>query len=463
MIQCDLAVVGGGPGGYVAAIRAAQSGGSVVLVERDQLGGVCLNSGCIPTKTLLHTAELYRKLEHAGEIGIRVKGAVLDVPALIAHKNKVVKGLRSGVSGLLKANGVEVVKGDARVTAPGRVAVGPNEIAAQSVILATGGAPGNIRGLETDGETVITSTEALDLERVPERVAVIGAGPLGAEFACLWNAFGAHVTLIEMLANVLPLEDDELTKKLAVLFKKRGIDVRTKTTVANIDSSRKGVRLELDGPKQEAVDVDLVLVGVGRSFNTEVVAQTPGLGVKLSENGAIQADERMETNIPGLYAIGDVVGKTLLAHGASAEGIVAAGNALGHKKTMDYDVVPACSFTVPELARVGMTEKEAREAGVDVKVGRFPYAAVGRARAMGETDGMVKIVGDAATDQVLGVHILGASAGELIAAAALAIRLEATVDDIAHTIHTHPTLAETVMGAAEDYFGTAIHTAPRKP
>jgi dihydrolipoamide dehydrogenase len=461
MRQCDVVVLGAGPGGYVAAIRAAQLGAKVTVVERDALGGVCLNWGCIPTKTLIHTAELYRKLQHADEYGLKVKGATVDMKALIARKNDVVKKNTSGIRALFKGHGIDVVKANAEVVAPGRVRAGGEQIHARSIIVATGSSPGEIPGLDVDGERVITSTEALDMTKVPKRVLVIGAGALGAEFACIWNALGAEVHLVEMMPNVLPLEDEELTKRLASIFKKRGINVHTKTMVKELDTSKKGVHVQLAGPKAGSLEVDLVLVGIGRWFNSEAVADSR-LGVKLSDNGQILVNDRMATSVPGVYAIGDVTGKTMLAHGASAEGLVAAANALGDDKKMDYRVVPTCNFTTPEVASVGMTEKEAVEAGIDVKVGRFSFMASGRAHTLGETEGMVKIVGDAATDEVVGVHVMGAEAGELIASGALAMSMEATVDEVAHTIHTHPTLSETIMEAAENYLGLGIHTPPKK-
>ena len=463
MLECDVGVIGAGPGGYVAAIRAAQLGASVVVVEREELGGVCLNWGCIPTKTLIYTAELYRKLQHAADLGLAVDGVKVDMKALLKRKNAVVRRNKSGIVSLFKSYGIEVVKVEARVTGPGRIAAGKQEIAAKSIVLATGSSPGQIPGLETDGKRIITSTEALELETVPKRVLVIGAGAVGAEFACLWNALGAEVTLVEMLPRVLPIEDEELSKLLAKSLKKRKVDVRTDTVVAKLDRTKKGVHAEFDGAKKSPVDVDLVLVGIGRKHHSEAVTATPDLGVETGEHGAVLVDDRMETAAKGIYAVGDVVGKTMLAHGASAEGLVAAANATGGNRRMDYRVVPSCTFTSPEVASVGRTEAQAREAGVDVKTGRFNFAASGRAATMNEMEGMVKIVGDAATDEVLGVHIMGPEAGELIASAAVAMTMEATVEEIAHTIHTHPTLSEAVMEAAEDYFGMGVHTPSKQP
>ncbi len=462
MLSCDVVVIGAGPGGYVAAIRAAQRGAKTVVVERWELGGVCLNIGCIPTKTLIHSAQLYRKIQHGSDFGIEVSDLKLNVAALLKHKDGVIRRNKAGIEALFKSNGIQVVKGDARVTAPGVVKVGAEEIRAKKIIVAAGGAPARIPGLETNGETIIGSKEALSLQEMPKRVAVIGAGALGAEFACIWNAFGSQVTLIELLPTVLPKEDEELTAKMAAGFKKRGIDVRVGTQVAKMDTTKDGLRLELQGEKAGAIEVDKVLVGIGMKCNSEVVTETPGLGIKVNRRGGIEVNERMETSVPGIYAVGDIVDKTWLAHGASTEGIVAAENATGGNRKMDYRVLPACNFTSPEVASVGMTEKKAKESGIDVKVGRFQYVASGRAQAMGETEGMVKIIGDAATDEVVGVHIMGAEAGELIAAAVLAMSMEATVEEIVHTIHTHPTLAETIMEAAEDYFGMGIHTPAKK-
>lgn len=462
MKHCDVAVIGTGPGGYVAAIRAAQLGGRVIAIEREELGGVCLNWGCIPTKTLIHTAHLYHKLQNAERFGLDVSGLGVNLKGLVKRKNEVVKSNKAGIRNLFKAHGIELVKGTAKVTGPHTIEVGDRQIEANAIIVATGSSPAQLPGLETDGKRVITSTEALELEELPKTAVIVGAGAIGAEFASMWNTFGVHVTLVELLPRVLPNDDEEISQRMGDLFKKRTIDVRTETTVKKLTVGKKGVHVEFDGSKTDAVDADLVLVGIGRRYHSEVVSETPGLGVELGQRGRIAVNEHMETTVPSIYAIGDVVGKTMLAHGASSEGLVAAANAMGGRKTMDYRVVPACTFTSPEVASVGLTETKAQAAGIQTKVGRFNLMASGRAHTMGETDGMVKIVGDAKTGQVIGVHIMGPEAGELIAAAALAIRLEATVEDIAHTIHTHPTLAETVMEAAESYYGVGIHTPPSR-
>jgi dihydrolipoamide dehydrogenase len=462
MRQYDVAVIGSGPGGYVAAIRAAQRGAKVIVAERKNLGGVCLNVGCIPTKTLIRSAELFRTIQHADEFGLKVDKVAIDLPAIIARKNKVVGINTGGIDGLFKGNKIDVVVGEASIPAPGRIVVNGEEIGATKIIIATGGRPAVLKGLEFNGTTVIGSTEALNMTTVPERVAVIGAGALGAEFACIWNAFGAKVTLIEMMPNVLPKSDDELTKRLPQLWKKRGMDVRTGTKVAKLEHLKKGVKLTLEGDTPGEIEVDVVLVGIGLACNSEIVAANPKLGIQLGKRGGIIVNEKMETAAAGIYAIGDVIDRTWLAHGASHEGIVAATNATGGNKKVDYRVLPACNFTSPEVASVGLTEKEAKDKGINVKVGRFAFMANGRAHALGETEGMVKIVGDAATDEILGVHISGPEAGELIAVAALAMSMEATVEEIVHTIHTHPTLSEAILEAAEDYYGMGIHSKPKK-
>ena len=462
MKNYDVVVIGAGPGGYVAAIRAAQRGAKTAVVERTYLGGVCLNVGCIPTKTLIHTAELYHKLQQADEFGLLVKDVKLDLKRLLKRKDKVVGINTGGIEALFKANGIDVITGEATIPAPGMVHVGKEKLQAKNIIIATGGRPAVLPGLAFDGKVVIGSTDALKMTRVPKRVAVIGAGALGAEFACIWNAFGATVTLIEMMPTVLPRSDEEVSKQIERIFKKKGMDVRTGTKVAKLDRSKSGAKLQLEGKHAGVVEADVVLVAIGLQCNSELVADNPKLGIKLNKRGGIHVNERMETDVPGIYAVGDVTDRTWLAHGASSEGIVAATNCTGGSKTMDYRVLPACNFTSPELASVGLTEKEANEKGYTVKTGRFMFAGNGRAHTIGSTDGMVKIVGDAATDEILGVHILGPEAGEMIATAALAMSMEATVAEIVNTIHTHPTLSEVMLEAAEDYYGMAIHARPSK-
>lgn len=461
MHSCDVCVIGTGPGGYVAAIRAAQRGASVIVAEREEIGGVCLNWGCIPTKTWIYSAELFRKIQHAKDYGLKVEGASVDMKALIKRKNTVVRRNKGGISALFKAHGIQVIQGDARVMGAGQVRIGEEEVQAKAIIVASGSSPAQLPGLETDGKNIITSTEALELEAIPKRVLIVGAGAIGSEFACIWNAFGAEVTIVEMLDRLVPNEDREICEALAKSFKARKIEHHLETTVKAMEVKGGKVHVTLEGKGAGETEVDKVLIGIGRHYHSECVTQTDGLGVKTDDRGRIQVNARMETSVAGIYAIGDVTGKTMLAHGASAEGLVAAANATGGNETMDYRVLPACTFTSPEVASVGMTEQQVRDAGIAVKTGRFPFVASGRAATMNAAEGLVKIVADETTDEVLGVHIIGPEAGELIAEAAVAMKMEATVEEIAHTIHTHPTLAESVMEAAEDYFGLGIHTPPK--
>lgn len=457
----DVVVVGAGPGGYVAAIRAAQRGASVAVIERSELGGVCLNVGCIPTKTLIYSAELYHRMQDAASFGLAADNVRHDMKALVERKNKVIALNTGGIAGLFKAHNIAHISGEARIIGPGQIRMGDDIIQGRNILIATGGRPARLPGLETNGRNIIGSTEALELTALPERIAVIGAGPIGAEFACIWNNLGAQVSLIEILPRVLPNDDSEISKRMGAVFKKSGIDVRTATKVAKMEDRGETVHLTLEGEKAGELEVDLVLVAIGFECNSEVVEVSASFGVELGPRGAIVVNNRMETSVKGIYAIGDVINKTWLAHGASAEGIVAATNMTGGDKRMDYRVVPRCTFTSPEVAAVGLTEDQAKAEGYEVKTGKFLFSALGRAHAMGATEGMVKLVADAKTDELLGVHIMGHEAGELIAAAALAIKLEATVEELAETIHTHPTLSEAMMEAAEDYYGMGIHTRPK--
>ncbi len=487
----DLVVVGGGPGGYPAAIRAAQLGLRTALVEKERPGGVCLNWGCIPTKAMLRSAEVLETMQHSAEYGVLADNVRLDYSAVLKRKERVVKTLTDGVASLLKANGVTVLNGHARFVGPttvevvavGEAPLGPGgplynappapdgrpqaRLEGRNLILATGSTPVllPIPGIDLPG--VVTSDGAFLLPEVPRRIVIIGASAVGAEWATMFHAFGAEVTMVELLATLIPAEDEDMGKALARSFTRRGIKVQTARTVSEIaptDESRVGGPLRVtitdpDGQHPTQVETDVVLVGVGRRPNTAGL-DLERTGVATDQRGWVQVDDRLRTNVPGLSAIGDLTGKVLLAHVASHQGLVAAGVLAGHDERMNYKAVPAATFTHPEVASVGLTEAAAREAGHDVVVGRFPFTALGRAQTYGATEGLVKVVAESRYGEVLGVHIIGPSASDLIPEGVLAMQLEATLDDIAATIHAHPTLGESTMEATMAALGLPIHIPP---
>ena len=493
----DLVVVGGGPGGYPAAIRAAQLGLRTALVEKERVGGVCLNWGCIPTKAMLRSAEVLETMQHSAEYGVLADNVRLDYSAVLRRKERVVKTLTDGVASLLKANGVTVVDGHAQFVGPKTVEVvgvgeaplgdgGPRynappagdgrplaRLEGRNLIVATGSTPLllPIPGIDLPG--VVTSDGAFLLGEVPRRIVIIGASAVGAEWASMFAAFGADVTMVELLATPIPAEDEDLGKALARSFARRGIKVQTRRTVSEIAPAAKGRGRGKDGPlrvtitdpdgqRPTQVDTDVVLVGVGRRPNTGGL-DLERAGVATDQRGWVEVDDRLRTNVEGVHAIGDVTGRVLLAHVASHQGLVAAGVIAGHDERMNYRAVPAATFTHPEVASVGLTEAKAREAGHDVVVGRFPFTALGRAQTYGVTDGLVKVVAERKYREVLGVHIIGPSASDLIPEGVLAMHLEATLDDIADTIHAHPTLGESGMEAAMVALGLPVHISrPRR-
>jgi dihydrolipoamide dehydrogenase len=493
----DLVVVGGGPGGYPAAIRAAQLGLKTALVEKERPGGVCLNWGCIPTKAMLRSAEVLETMQHSAEYGVLADNVRLDYSAVVKRKERVTKTLTDGVASLLKANGVTVVNGHARFVGPTAVevvAVGEAPLGAggplynappapdgrpqarlegRSLIVATGSTPVllPIPGIDLPG--VVSSDGAFLLGEVPRRIVIIGASAVGAEWATMFNAFGSEVTMVELLPTLLPAEDEDMGRTLARSFTKRGIKVQTGRTVSEITQvaggkggkgGKRATTLQVtvtdpDGQHPTQVETDVVLVGVGRRPNTDGL-DLERAGVATNARGWVEVDDRLRTNVPGVHAIGDVTGKVLLAHVASHQGLVAAAVLAGHDERIDYRVVPAATFTHPEVASVGLTEAEAAEAGHDVVVGRFPFTALGRAQTYGSTEGLVKVVAEKRYGEVLGVHIIGPSASDLIPEGVLAMHLEATLDDIADTIHAHPTLGESTMEATMVALGLPVHTAP---
>lgn len=462
MADYDVIIIGAGPGGYVSAIRSAQRGAKTAVVEKKYLGGVCLNIGCIPTKTLINTAGLFRKLKKADEFGIHVDNAHLDLNQLKQRKNKVISLNTGGIERLFKSYHIDWIKGEAEISQPGEVIVDGKQITSKNIIIATGGRPIELPILPFDKKQIIDSSQALELTEIPKRIGIIGAGAIGCEFACIWNSFGAEIHLIEMLPHILPKEDEELAKRLESVFKKEGILVYTGSKLREAKVNKDNITLSIEGSKTTEITVDLVLVCVGMRCNSDCIKEPLRSALKINKKGGIAVNNKMETGVPGVYAIGDVIDRTWLAHGASNEGIVAVTNATGGNKRMDYRVLPACTFTFPELASVGLTEARAKEQGLPVKVGKFLFSANGRAHAIGEPEGMVKIIGDARTDEILGVHILGPEAGEMIATASVAMKLESTVEELAETIFTHPTLSEVIMEASEDYYGMSIHSPAKK-
>ncbi len=454
-----VVIIGTGPGGYVGAIRAAQLGLDTAVVEKDELGGTCLNWGCIPTKAWIMTAHLFEQIRRAREFGIDVGEPKINWPVLLERKNKVVKQLTGGVKTLLVGRQVDIHAGAAKLTNPNRIVVTAagktTEITADNVIIATGAYATMPPGFALDGERVITSKEALEMTKQPKRLAVLGGGVVGCEFACFFAALGTQVTLIEMLPRLVPAEDDEIAQLLEREMKKQKIDLNLGTKVDGMKDGPNGsVVLTLAGGK--TVEVDTVLVATGRRPYADGLG-IEALGVARGDRGKIAVNDRLQTSVPGIFAIGDVTDIRQLAHFASAQGKAAAEIIAGHTAQTNWRAVPAATFTIPEIASVGLTEREAKEQGRQVKIGRFPFRAHGRNIADGETTGFVKIVGDAGTDQVLGAHIIGYRASELIHECSLAIAADLNVKDLAQAIHAHPTLMEAIGEAAEDADGLAIH------
>ena len=468
-----IAILGAGPGGYVAAIRAAQLGARVTVIEQQALGGVCLNWGCIPSKALLSVIELGDKLKKAEDLGILLPGPPrYDLARMVARKNKVVASMVKGIATLFNAWKIEVVEGRGRLVDARTIAVtgadgAQRQVQADAILIATGSSWPQLAQFPVDGTTIITSKQALDLESAPPRMIILGAGVEGCECASLFSGLGTQVTMVELQAAVLPLEDDEVSVLMARELKKRGVDVRTGTTIQDAQVRDGVVTAQLkDG---STVDAEVLLVSIGRGFQSRDIG-AEAAGVALGRRGEILVDDRMETNVPGVYAIGDVVGKAMLAHVASAQGKIAVENIMGHPTKIRYEVIPAGIFTLPEIGRVGLTERQARQRAQAacqdpeqaVKVGRFRYAALGKAQATGDITGLFKVIADAATGRLLGAHILGAHAADLIHEAALAMETGATVSQIAHMIHAHPTLAEGFVEAVEDVEGCAIHQMKKK-
>lgn len=449
----DLVVIGAGPGGYVAAIRAAQRGGKVCVIEKDRVGGICLNQGCIPTKALISCLHVLSGIKEASVFGIEVAHYSVNFRRMVDRSREIVQRLRGGIEYLFKQRKITLLKGAGKVIEPTAVEVDGQRVGAKHIIIATGSSPKTLPFLEFDNARFLSSDDILTMDEVPSRLLIVGGGVMGCEFSSIFSQLGSQVTIVELMPQILPAEDEEIAKKLEVHLKKKKIEIFTATTIEKIKREEKKLSVELSNGKK--VEPEKILICVGRTLNSRGLGLEE-LGIEM-EGESIRVNDHLQTNIPTIFAVGDVVGGFLLAHIASYEGTVAAENIFGQDKTTDYRVVPHCIFTDPEIATVGMSEEGAREAGFEVRIGKFPFTAAGKAHAMGETEGFVKIVADATTDEVLGGQIIGHHASDLIAEVALAMKLRAKVSDIADTIHGHPTLAESVMEAAHSVYHQAIH------
>ncbi len=459
-----ITVLGAGPGGYVAAVRAAQLGAEVTVIEESEVGGTCLNWGCIPTKTLIASAEVLHKARNADSYGLDFEGTVSpNIQKIVERKNKVVGTQVKGIRGLFKSWGIRLVEGRGVIVDPRKIQVTSKdgsiqEIETDKIIIATGSKPARIPIFPFDGKRILSSDHAINPDSIPGSLLIIGAGVIGCEFAFIYKEFGADITMVEMMPNAVSTEDHEIAELLERELKKKKIKLLTGTSVEKVDVKEDSVSVQLSNGK--TVEAEKVLVSIGRSVNSKNIG-LENLGIKTGKRGEIVVDGSMQTNIDGIYAVGDVVGGIMLAHLASKEGIAAAENAMGGNSEVNYNVIPAAIFTSPEIGSVGLREKQAVEKGIKYRVGRFQFRALGKAHAMGEIAGLFKIISEQDTDKILGAHIIGPHASDLIHEIAVAMEKGLTVKDIAHTIHAHPTLAEGIMEAAEDVHDSAIH-CPKK-
>lgn len=462
----DVVVIGAGPGGYVAAVRSAQLGLKTAIVEKQWMGGVCLNVGCIPSKSLLKNANVAHTLRERGkEFGFSVENLTLDYSVAVKRSRQVSDRLVRGVGFLMKKNNIDVHMGTAFLQSKDTIKVTDKDgkvtqLKTENVIIATGSHTFIIPGVTVDGQKIVTYQEAILQEKLPQSVVIIGAGAIGVEFATVWNAYGAKVTLVEMLPRVLPLEDEETSAELAKAYQKRGIQILTSHKVMAVETTDAGVRVRVspgEGKEEKVLEAEQAMIAIGFRPNTKDLG-LEGVGVKLDQRGFIQIDERMATSVPGVYAIGDVTGQLLLAHVASAQGIVAAENIAGVETvTLDYKMMPRATYSHPQVASFGYTEVEAKEKGYEVKVGRFPFQPNGKALGLGDYAGFVKIITDARHGEILGAHLVGPDVSELLPELTLAQRMEMTTAEIARNVHAHPTLSEVLMEAAEAAEGHAIH------
>lgn len=457
----DVIVIGSGPGGYVCAIRCAQLGLKTACVEkRETLGGTCLNIGCIPSKAMLQASEKYAEAQHGlAAMGVKVDGVSLDLPALMAHKDKVVKANTGGIEYLFKKNKIDWLKGLGTITAPDTVEVAGTAHKTKAIVIATGSDVMPLAGVTVDEKRVVSSTGALSLAKVPKHMVVIGGGYIGLEMGSVWSRLGAEVTVVEYLDVILPGMDREVGKQMQRILAKQGMSFRLGTKVTGAKTTRGGVTLTVEpaqGGDAEQIKADAVLVAIGRRPHTEGLG-LEAVGVALDERKRVKTDGQWRTSVPGIYALGDVVAGPMLAHKAEEEGVAVAEILAGQSGHVNYDAIPGVVYTFPEVATVGKTEEQLKDEGVAYKTGKFPFSANGRARAMNAVDGFVKVLADAKTDRVLGVHILGAEAGTMIAECAMAMEFGASAEDIARTCHAHPTLNEAVKEAALAVDGRPLH------
>ncbi len=458
----DVIVIGSGPGGYVTAIRASQLGFKTAVVEKENLGGVCLNWGCIPTKALIKSAQVFEYINHAADYGINVSGASADFNAVIKRSRDVADGMSKGIQFLMKKNKIDVLTGTGKIKKGNKVEVKGvdgkvTEYTAKHTILATGSRSRELPNLKQDGKKVIGYREAMTLPKQPKSMVIVGSGAIGCEFAYVYNAMGTKVTIVEFLDNIVPLEDEDISKNLARSFKKSGIDIMTGSSVESVDSSGAVCKVNIKTAKgMEVIEAEIVLSAVGIAANIENIGLEE-CGVK-TDKGKVLVDEYYKTNVAGVYAIGDIVPGQALAHVASAEGIICVEKIAGqHVEPLNYGNIPGCTYCVPEVASVGLTEKAAKAAGYEIKVGKFPFSASGKASASGNKDGFVKVIFDAKYGEFLGCHMIGANVTEIIAEAVVARKLEITGHELIKTVHPHPTMSEAVMEAAADAYGEVIH------
>ena len=466
MSSYDLVVIGSGPGGYVCAIRAAQLGLKTAVVEKTSLGGTCLNIGCIPSKALLHASELFEEAGHSfAKMGIGVPAPKLDLPTMLKFKQDAIDGNVKGVDFLFKKNKIDTHHGFGRIVAPGKVEVKAADgktttLETKSIVIATGSDVARLRGIDIDEKRIVSSTGALSLPEVPKHLLVIGAGVIGLELGSVWRRLGAKVTVVEFLDGILPGMDGEVRKQSQRLLEKQGIAFRLSSKVTGVDASGKTLKATIEPAKgegkAETIEADVVLVSTGRVPYTDGLGLKE-IGVKLDERGRVVTDHYYATSVPGIWAIGDVIAGPMLAHKAEDEGVAVAEMLVGQAGHVNYDVIPAVVYTMPEIASVGKSEEELKAAGVAYNVGKFPFTANGRAKANQQTDGFVKVIADATTDRVLGVHIIGSDAGNMIAEAAIVMEFGGAAEDIARTCHAHPTLPEAVKEAAMAVAKRAIH------